>query len=115
MNKSAILDKYVNEEDRLFVAKILDKISLAKTRNQIVNTDFLNMYQKKISQDVLNIVKEKSYTYYYPCKEAEKVMLIIYLEKYNEIFENNRYNYSEIVKLIRITLPNANRPGPVVK
>lgn len=106
MNKSAILEKYVNEEDRLFAAKILDKISLAKTRNQIVNTDFLNMYQKRISQDILNIMKEKSYTYYYACEEAEKAMLILYPDKYNEIFENNRYNYSEIVKLIRITLPN---------
>lgn len=106
MNKSMILDRYSNEEDRLFVAKILDKINLAKTRNQIVNTDFLDMYQKRISQDILNIMKEKSYTYYYACKEAEKVMLIVYPDKYNEIFENNRFNYSEIVKLIRITLPN---------
>lgn len=106
MNKSIILDKYANEEDKLFAAKILDKISLAKMKNQIVNTDFLNMYQKRISQDILNIAKEKSYTYYYACKEADKVMLFLYPEKYNEIFDNNRYNYSEIIKLIRITLPN---------
>ena len=106
MDKSLILNKYSNEEDRLLAAKILDKIKLAKTRNQIVNTDFLDMYQKRISQEVLNIEKEKDYTYYSACKCAEKNILIIYPEKYNQIFENNRFDYSEIVKLIRITLPN---------
>ena len=45
MNREAILNKYSNEEDRLFVAKIIDKINFAKTRNQIVATDFLDMYQ----------------------------------------------------------------------
>lgn len=106
MNKSTILDRYSNEEDRLLAAKILDKIKLAKTRNQIVNTDFLDMYQKKISQEILNIEKEKNYTYYYACEETEKAMLIIYPEKYDEIFENGRFDYSSIVKLIRVTLPN---------
>lgn len=47
MDKSAILNKYSNDEDKLFISKILDRIKLSKTRNQIVNTDFLDMYQKK--------------------------------------------------------------------
>lgn len=106
MNKSTILERYSNEEDRLLAAKILDKIKLAKTRNQIVNTDFLDMYQKKISQEILNIEKEKNYIYYYPCQEAEKAMLIIYPDKYEDIFVNKRFDYSNIAKLIRITLPN---------
>lgn len=106
MNKSTILERYSNEEDRLLAAKILDKIKLAKTRNQIVNTDFLDMYQKKISQEILNIEKEKNYIYYYPCQEAEKAMLIIYPDKYEDIFVNERFDYSNIVKLIRITLTN---------
>ena len=106
MNKLDILEKYKDEEDKLFVAKILDKIRLAKTRNQIVNTDFLDMHQKKISEEILNIEKEKSYKFYLPCEELEKYMLIIYPDKYDEIFEYNRYDYSKIVSLIRIMLPN---------
>ena len=82
MNREAILNKYSNEEDRLFVAKIIDKINFAKTRNQIVATDFLDMYQKKIAQEVINIVKEQNYKFYYACEEAEKVMLIFYPDKY---------------------------------
>ena len=58
MEKSAILNKYSNDGDKLFISKILDKIKLAKTRNQIVNTDFLDMYQKKISTEILKTEKE---------------------------------------------------------
>ena len=93
-----ILNKYSNEEDRLFVAKIIDKINFAKTRNQIVATDFLDMYQKKIAQEVINIVKEQNYKFYYACEEAEKVMLIFYPDKYMALFENERFNYSQFVK-----------------
>jgi len=106
MDRTAIINKYCNDEDKILVAKILDKIKYAKTRNQIVNTDFLDMHQKKISQEVLNIEKEKNYLYYFGFDEAEKSMLIIYPDKYSEIFENNIFNYSSIVKLIRITIPN---------
>ena len=106
MNKLEILEKYKNEEEKLFVAKILDKIRLAKTRNQIVNTDFLDMHQRKISEEILNIEKEKNHQFYIPVEELEKYMLIIYPDKYEEIFKYNRYDYSKIVSLIRITLPN---------
>ena len=44
MNKHEILKKYVKEEDRLLIAKALDKIEFAKDRNKITNTDFLDRY-----------------------------------------------------------------------
>lgn len=60
MEKSTIINKYVNEDDKLFVAKILDKIKIAKTKNQITNTDFLSMHEQNISREILNIEKEKT-------------------------------------------------------
>ena len=54
MEKSTIINKYVNEDDKLFVAKILDKIKIAKTKNQITNTDFLSMHEQNISREILN-------------------------------------------------------------
>ena len=57
-------------------------------------------------QQVINIVKEQNYKFYYACEEAEKVMLIFYPDKYMDLFENERFNYSQFVKLIRIKLPN---------
>ncbi len=106
MNKTEILNRYYKEEDRLLVAKILDKIEFAKKKNQIVCTDFLNMYQKKISQDILNVEKYKYYIYYTPYEESSRCVLIIYPEKYSEIFENDRFNYSSILTLVRIEIPN---------
>ena len=70
MEKSTIINKYVNEDDKLFVAKILDKIKIAKTKNQITNTDFLSMHEQNISREILNIEKEKNYIYYLPCEEG---------------------------------------------
>lgn len=106
MNRAMILDKYSNDEDRLLAAKLLDKITLVKTRNQIVSTDFLDMYQKKISEEILKMSGEENYTYYFACKGAEKALLIIYPDKYKELIEENRFNYSQFVKAIRIALPN---------
>ena len=106
MEKSIILSKYSNDEDRLLVSKILDKIKISKTRNQIVNTDFLDMYQKKISTDILKIAKEENYIFYKPWGETDRAMLIIYPEKFSDLFLNNNFNYGTIVKAIKIELPN---------
>lgn len=105
MNKQELINKYKNEEDKLLVSKILDKIKLAKTKNQITNTEFLDMYQKKVTEEVLQAEKCENYIYYYPCENAEKTMLVIYPEKYAEIFNNNKFNFSQFVKLIRVMLP----------
>lgn len=106
MEKIEILNKYNNEEERLLVSKILDKIKSSKTKNKIENTDFLNMYQKKISKEILNIEKCANYKYFLPYENAEKSILIIYPEKYSTLFEKNIYEFSQLVKIIRIILPN---------
>lgn len=106
MDRDAILNRYQNEEERLFVSKILDKINQTKTRNQITNTDFLSMYEQKLSRKILESQKEENYIFYLPEENLEKVMLIIYPDKCEDIFINNRFDYSKLVSLIRITLPN---------
>ena len=98
MEKSAILNKYSNDEDKLFISKILDKIKLAKTRNQIVNTDFLDMYQKKISTEILKIEKEGNYIFYKPWEETDRTMLIIYPEKFSDLFLNHNFKLSKLNK-----------------
>lgn len=106
MDRQELISRYKNDEDRLLVSKVLDKIKTAKTKNQITNTDFLDMYQRRITEEVLKAEREKNFLYYYPCENAEKAMLIIYPEKYDDILKNNKFNFSQFVKLIRITLPN---------
>ena len=41
MEKQEIINKYKNDEDKLLVSKLLDKIKWARTKNKITNTDFL--------------------------------------------------------------------------
>lgn len=105
MNKQELLKRYRNEEDRLIVSKIIDKITMSKVNNRIINTDFLDMHQKNISDYVLMSCKVENYKYFGGYDNAEKQMLIIFPENKKEIFESEKYNYNEVMNVIRIKLP----------
>lgn len=90
-------------EDKLIIAKLMDKIKLSKTRNKITNTEFLSIYQKEIIQKELNKNKIKNYFFFGGYEGAEGEILIIYPEKLErEIVEKTLEN---IIKVIRIILP----------
>lgn len=104
MNKQEILRQYNKEADRLLVAKILDKIEFAQTRNKITNTDFLDIYQKKLIHKLLNSLKISNYIFYGGFEEAERTIAIFYPDKFNENIIQK--NYSNIMCIIEIILPN---------
>lgn len=104
MNKQEILKFYKKEEDRLLVAKVLDKIELSKIRNKITNTDFLDMYQKNVVQKLLNSLKYKNYIFYGGFKEAERTVAIFYPDKFDSSIVEK--NYNTIMRMIEIILPN---------
>lgn len=54
MNKQEILNNYKKEEDRLLIAKVLDKIEFSETKNKISNTDFLDLYEKNIVRKIIS-------------------------------------------------------------
>lgn len=90
-------------EDKLIIAKLKDKISLSKTRNKIVNTEFLTIYQKEIIQKELNKSGLKNYFFFGGYDDAEGKMLIIYPEKLGlDIAKNNLGN---IISTVEIKLP----------
>ncbi len=90
-------------EEKLIIAKLLDKIKISKTRNKIINTEFLSIYQKEVIQKELNKNKIKNYFFFGGYEGAEGEILIIYPEKLErEIIENNLQN---IIKAIKIILP----------
>ena len=93
-----------NVEDRLLIAKLQDKIKHCKTRNKIVNTDFLNLHQKKLIQNKLNELKIKNCIFHGGFEEAENKLLILYPEKLTEEIVLNSIN--EIINVIKIVLPN---------
>lgn len=90
-------------EDKLVIAKLMDKINLCRTRNKIVNTEFLTIYQRDIIQRELNKNKVKNHIFFGGYDEAEGQILVIYPEKLGE--EIAKSSLKNILKAIKIVLP----------
>ena len=93
-----------NKEEKIILAKLNDKIRLCKTKNKLVNTEFLNMYQENIIRKELERIKAKNYILTGGYSEAESKILIMNPEKITE--EIAKENITNIIKVIKIQLPN---------
>lgn len=97
-------NKYKDDENKLLIAKILDKYEFAITKNKITYTDFLNISEISIAQNALKEEKIKNYVLYSGKEEADRKLLIFYPEKFSiDMIEKN---YEKILSVIRIELPN---------
>lgn len=104
MDKQELLRNYKNEEDKLLVSKMLDKIELCSKRNKIQSTDFLDARQKLLLEKVLKSNKIENYIIFGGFEDAERSTIIFYPEKWNkEIVEKN---YTSVMQVIEILLPN---------
>ena len=92
-----------NIDDKLIIAKLMDKIKICKIRNKITNTEFLTTYQREIIQKELNKIKFKNYIFFGGYEEAESKILIIYPDKLTEEIIKN--NLKDLIKAIKIELP----------
>ena len=90
-------------DDKLIIAKLMDKIKICKMRNKIVNTEFLSIYQKEIIQKELNKLKIKNYLFFGGYENSEAEILIIYPEKYD--LEIVKKYINNILKVIEIKIP----------
>lgn len=106
MNKQEILAKYTNEDDKLLVAKLLDKIEFVNSKNRIECTDFLDMRQKQLLEKILKDMKIENYVAFGGYETAERTLIIIYPEKLEEVFKKENFDYNSIFGSIRIILPN---------
>ena len=103
MNKVEILEEYKNE-DRLLVAKILDKLEFTKTKNKIQYSDFLNINEQEVAMKVLKKLDYNKYYFFGGRENSERKLLVIYPEKLTE--EMSRKNDDKVLSVIRIKLPN---------
>ena len=87
MNKSDLLNKYPNAEDKILISKVFDKIKFCETRNKIINTNFLDARQQNIVTNLLNTIK---FVIFYPNKFEQEI-----------VFKN----IDNILKVIHIKLP----------
>lgn len=103
MNKQEILSNYKNQEDKLLLAKVMDKLEFSKARNKIESTNFLNLYEQDLVDKFLKKIKFTNYYFFGGAGEAERKVLIIYPEKLSK--EMAEKNHSKIISVIKITLP----------
>lgn len=109
MNKQELLKQYSKEEDKFLVAKILDKIQFTSQKNQIQTTHFLDGYEQKIAQNVLQQVKYKTAIFYGGYEEAERKILFLFPERLFALLKSTLQEEKMIqkeMKAISIHLPN---------
>lgn len=92
-----------NDRKQYQSEKISDKIEFCRTRNKIVNTDFLDMANRSEAQKVLTEEKVKNYFFEGGKENADRSILVLYPEKLTEQMARN--NISNILEVIRIKLP----------
>lgn len=96
--------QFQNDEEKLLIARIRDKINFCKTKNKIVNTDFLQIGELGIAKKVLLQENVSNYFFFGGRENADRNILILYPEKLTE--EMARVNIPNMLELIRIVLPN---------
>lgn len=102
MDKQQLLKEYKKTEDKICLSQVWDKIELSKTKDKIEYTDFLDMYQVSLVENFLRKIKFENYQLYGGYQEAERKILIVYPEKYDEkMLEKND---SKIIKIVRVIL-----------
>lgn len=103
MNKEEILAKYKKQEEKLLIAKLLDKILLTEKRNKITYTNFLDEYQKRILEKVLKELNVKNSIILGGYETAERNIIVLYPNKLELIPRENIVK--DILNVIRIELP----------
>lgn len=103
MNKQELLEEYKNQEDKMLLANVLDKLEFSKQRNKLEWTDFLNLSEQELIDKLLKRIKHTNYYFFGGNEETERKVLILYPEKITE--ELARKNHSKIMSIIKIILP----------
>lgn len=103
MNKQEILNQYKNQDERILVAKILDKVDFTKSKNKLQYTDFFNLYEQEIAMKVLKKIDYNNYYFFGGKDNSERKILITYPEKITE--EMARKNHNKILSIVRVDLP----------
>ncbi len=103
MDKQKMLADYKNQDEKLLLAKVLDKLEFVKSKNKIENTNFLNLYEQDMIDKFLKKIKYKNYYFFGGTGDAERKILIVYPEKLTE--DMVRKNHSKMLSVVKIKLP----------
>ncbi len=76
MNKEEIIKKVSKSEDKLVVAKVLDKLYLSKKTNKMTTTDFLDPHIQNVVSGCLNSSNIDNYLFYGGYEGAERAVVV---------------------------------------
>ena len=102
MDKINELTKKQKDEDRLFEAKVTDKIKQAQARNGFSNTDFLDLAKQEDAKKIIIHRKLNNCELFGGFDDAERKILFVFPE--NDYIDKNNY-YNQIMSVIKIKLP----------
>lgn len=106
MNKLEVLKKYSNEEDKLFIAKVIDRLNTVNVRNYMTFTDFLDLHQQNLVQCFLKKEGVNNYFFFGGNEYTERKILFLYPNKINENIALDEVK--KIMNVVRIELPKYN-------
>lgn len=104
MEKQELLSKYSEKQDKVLVSQIIDRINFSSKRNKIEATDFLDIRQIQITQEVLKLLRVTNCFFNGGFDNSERKLLIVYPEKFNVDIVNK--NIGNFMQAIRINLPD---------
>ena len=102
MDKQSELTKLQKDEDKILIAKVLDKLKFAENRNKIESTDFLDLRQQSVTKELLEVRKSNNYKFFGGYDNAERNIVIFS----NSIEFIKQDEINSLLSIIRITLPN---------
>ncbi|MBP3255137.1 MAG: hypothetical protein J6M60_01400 [Clostridia bacterium] len=100
-----LLNKY-NQEEKLILSKIIDKINFCAKRNTIQITDFYDLGKQNLIEKFLRIQRIDSYILYGAYENPERKVFVFYPDKFEELIKSSKISFDEYISIIRITLPN---------
>lgn len=101
MNHYELLKDYHDNEDKLCLAQVLDKLEFVQKRGQMESTDFLSMSQISLVESFLRKNQFENYSFFGGYPDAERKMLLLYPENYTASMIEK--NYAKFLKVASIT------------
>ena len=107
MNRQELLKEYKEQDERILLSNILDKINFIEKRNKIENSNFLNLYQISLVENFLKKIRYNNWCLWGGYDNAERKVLILYPEKLTK--EMVKKNFNKIMKIVRVILPETEK------
>lgn len=103
MERKIILQKYKNEDEKLIISKLFDKIEALEKTNKIQITDFLTPVESHLLNKVLNNINFNLYKIYGGVDSSERNLIILFPSKMEEIIKQENFDYNSICSCVRIS------------